>query len=84
MSKTKSEELFETYLRDRGIDDFEYEPQVPGISKRPDYRVSIAEKDIFFEVKEFIEHVEPPPCGTFDPSILMLVFGRRSTLLKSS
>lgn len=66
MSKTTSETLFETYLAERGFIDFEYEPEVEGTSKHPDYRVSVGASETFFEVKEF-EHQEVSQCGSFDP-----------------
>jgi hypothetical protein len=52
-AKTSSEQLFETYLRDHGINDFEYEPGITGTERRPDYRVPAGGNDVFFEVKEF-------------------------------
>ncbi len=66
-AKTASEALFETYLRDRGISDFEYEPEVLDSPKRPDYRVPVAGEGVFFEVKEFERAEVIPDSGTFDP-----------------
>ncbi len=65
MGKTMSETQFETYLAERGFIDFEYESEIEGTSKHPDYRVSVGASETFFEVKEF----EAPPadaysCGT--------------------
>ncbi len=64
--KTASELLFERYLRDRGLDDFDYEPEVEGTSKRPDYLVTLGESEVFFEVKEFKPPVNVPTTGWFD------------------
>ena len=37
--KTKGETLFEEYLRSAGIANFEFEAEIPGCAKRPDYRL---------------------------------------------
>jgi hypothetical protein len=65
--KTVSEQLFEDYLRNHRLGDFTYEPEVPGITKRPDYLVPLDGERAFFEVKEF--ETQPPAArvGSFDP-----------------
>src|SRR3989442_15937871 len=52
-AKTESDLLFETYLDHREIA-WDYEPCVPGKTKRIDYRVTLPVGDFFFEVKEFL------------------------------
>ena len=52
-TKTKSEMLFEGYLRAHGYTNFEFEPEMPGTTKRPDYRLAACGQDILLEVKEF-------------------------------
>jgi len=65
--KTASEQLFETYLHSHGLNEFDYEAEIAGITRHPDYRLRLVDSDIFFEVKEF----EPPKViragGSFDP-----------------
>lgn len=39
--KNKSEILFEQYLASHGISNPQFEPEVPGKTKRPDYLVSL-------------------------------------------
>ena len=51
--KNKSEMLFEGYLRSHGHEEFPFEPEIPGTSKRPDYRLLWNRQEILFEVKEF-------------------------------
>lgn len=51
--KTKSEMLFEGYLRARGYSEVEFEPVIAGTGKRPDYRITGLGQDLFVEVKEF-------------------------------
>lgn len=65
--KTASDQLFETYLRSHGLNEFDYEPEIAGTTRRPDYRVSLAESEIFFEVKGFKPPEEIPAAGSFDP-----------------
>lgn len=67
-TKTHSELLFEEYLRSVPLD-FAYEPNVPGRTKRPDYRVESNGKTYWFEVKELTDP-EPPPPGGYDPTDL--------------
>src|SRR5438128_1567704 len=52
VAKTNSELLFEEYLDTVGISDYEYEPQTPGKTKRPDYLVRWNGQQLQFEVKE--------------------------------
>jgi len=63
--RTASELLFEEYLRDRELS-CEYEPEIEGTTKRPDYQVSMGGAAAFFEVKEF-EPQNTPQVGSFDP-----------------
>ena len=35
--KNKSEMLLEGYLRSHGYADFDFEPEIPGTTRRPDY-----------------------------------------------
>jgi hypothetical protein len=67
--KNKSEMLLEGYLRSYGCSDFDFEPEIPGTSKRPDYRLRWGGGEILLEVKEF--RAEPndlkPGGGFFDP-----------------
>lgn len=55
--KNKSEMLLEGYLRHYGYRDFDFEPEIPGSSRRPDYRLRWANGEVLLEVKEF--HAEP-------------------------
>lgn len=51
--KNKSELLLEGYLRHHGYQDFDFEPEMAGTSKRPDYRLRWAGGEVLLEVKEF-------------------------------
>jgi hypothetical protein len=51
--RTLSEQYFEYYLRTNGYSGIEFEPQLPETSRRPDYRVTVGDKGILLEVKEF-------------------------------
>ena len=53
MSKTWSEKLFEQYLADRSLGDFEFEKTFPGVGQKPDYSLMHRGKEILLEVKEF-------------------------------
>ena len=66
--KNQSEILFEAYLATHGYADWEYEPEIPGQSKHPDYRLPWHGEDLLFEVKELREKA-PRPEGAvpFDP-----------------
>ena len=37
--KNKSELLLKGYLRSHGYTDFDFEPEIPGTTRRPDYRL---------------------------------------------
>src|SRR5207247_186257 len=62
--KTAADLLFEQYLVERGLADFEFEPPLEGITTAPDYRVSVSGNDLFFEVKEF-EAPDKPRTGNW-------------------
>jgi hypothetical protein len=64
--KTHSESLFEQYLSSLPVE-FAYEPELAGRAKRPDYRVQMDERQIWFEVKEF-EDPGTIPAGEYDPT----------------
>jgi hypothetical protein len=49
---TLSEQVFEQYLRINGYP-FEFEPALAQTNRRPDYRVALGNKQLWFEVKEF-------------------------------
>ncbi len=51
--KTVSEFLFEEYLQSNGLGYFQFEKELPGTSKKPDYSLSFRGQEILFEVKEF-------------------------------
>jgi hypothetical protein len=50
--RTAGDEVFEAYLRERGISIPKHEPDL-GIGKRPDYLVTLGEDTCLCEVKEF-------------------------------
>lgn len=69
-ARTESELLFEEYLRAHALGYFEFEPEIAGTSRRPDYRLIVQGEPILFEVKEF----RPDPAlfvnmtgGGYDP-----------------
>jgi hypothetical protein len=67
-AKTKSEELFEQYLDQSGLQQWEYEPTIEGKIKKPDYQVTVQAEPIFFEVKEFeIRTPADSAGGAYDP-----------------
>jgi len=51
--KTASELFFEEYLRAHGLGYFQFEKELPGTLKRPDYSLNLNGQEILFEVKEF-------------------------------
>ena len=53
IAKTKSELLFEGYPRAHGYTNFDFEPEMPGTTKRPDYRLAAGGQNVLFEIKEF-------------------------------
>ena len=65
--KTASERLFETYLRSHGVNEFDYEPEIVGFTRHPEYRMRLAESELFFGVKEFEPPQEIRAGGSFDP-----------------
>lgn len=50
---TVSEQIFEHYLHLNGITQIEFHPRLAETTRRPDYRVTLENKSILFEVKEF-------------------------------
>ncbi len=68
LARTTSEFLFEEYLA-LGRIAFDYEPEIQGSSKRPDYRLGSAEGGALVEVKEFAPSRTLPihSFGAFDP-----------------
>lgn len=69
MPKNKSEMLFEGYLRSHGYTDFDFEPEITGTTKRPDYRLRWRGDEVLLEVKEFrgTEDDFKAGAGFFDP-----------------
>lgn len=67
--KNKSEMLLEGYLRGQGHNDFDFEPAIPGTTRRPDYRLRWQGGDVLLEVKEFRGTAEDfhAGFGVFDP-----------------
>jgi hypothetical protein len=53
MINTPSEVRFEEYLKSNGLGYFQFEKEIPGTSRRPDYSLSFMGQEILFEVKEF-------------------------------
>jgi hypothetical protein len=58
--KNESEALFEEYLASNNYMGWDYEPQIHGQTKRPDYRLNWQGREYLFEVKELREK-EPRP-----------------------
>jgi hypothetical protein len=67
--KTVSEMLFEQYLQSKGFGYFQFQKQMPGTSKRPDYSLSFKGREILFEVKEITPTDDDfrPGAGFYDP-----------------
>ncbi|MGB6874522.1 MAG: hypothetical protein WBD87_00675 [Candidatus Acidiferrales bacterium] len=68
--RTGSELLFEEYLRSHALGYFDFEPEIAGTSRRPDYRLVVQGEPVLFDVKEF----RPDPAlflnttgGAYDP-----------------
>lgn len=64
--KTVSEQCFADYLDEYGYD-WEYEPQFPGKSKKPDFRVRRDAIECLLDVKERSPKHAPPGARNFDP-----------------
>jgi hypothetical protein len=66
--KNKSEMLLEGYLRSQGYE-FDFEPEIPGTTRRPDYRLRRPSGDVLLEVKEFRANADDfrAGSGVFDP-----------------
>ena len=58
--RTESERLFEEYLVSNGYEDWEYEPDIPGRRKHPDYLLRCRGREFLFEVKELHQKGPPP------------------------
>ena len=67
--KNKSELLLEGYLRNHGYADVDFEPEIQGTSRRPDYRLRSTGVEILLEVKEFRAETHDFRTGfdVFDP-----------------
>jgi len=66
--RTESETLFEHYLSSNGYEDWEYEPDIPGRRKHPDYLLRSRGREFLFEVKELHQKAPPPKQPRFiDP-----------------
>jgi hypothetical protein len=67
--KNKSEMLLEGYLRGQGHNDFDFEPTIPGTTRRPDYQLRWHGGAVLLEVKEFRGTAEDfrAGFGVFDP-----------------
>jgi hypothetical protein len=67
--KNKSEMLLKGYLRNQGYADFDFEPEIAGTTRRPDYRLRWADADVLLEVKEFRGNADDfrSGFGSFDP-----------------
>lgn len=60
-TKNESEKVFERYLDLNGFQDkWEYEPSIPGKSKKPDYLLNWKKEMCFFEVKELRKKPNEP------------------------
>ncbi len=74
--KTRTDLLFEDYLKQRGIINFKYEPYKDG-ERNPDYSFSVKNKTILVEVKELLvtpddrlsEQLKKVPPGTLVSSV---------------
>lgn len=66
MAETASEALFEKFLDDSGYDGmWDYEPDVPGQKKKPDYKLAWKDRSLFFEVKELHKKRALPKEATY-------------------
>jgi len=64
-----SELLFEQYLLAHGLNQWDYETEIEGKKKRPDYRLEFQGDLLFFDVKEFHRKSNESPRGpiAYDP-----------------
>lgn len=69
-AKTESEILFEEYMSSNALGFYEFEPEIDGTSRKPDYKLRVGGATVLFEVKEF----RPNPTlirnisgGAYDP-----------------
>lgn len=69
VKKNVSELAFEDYLASQGLTTWDYEPEIPGKSQRPDYRLRAVDREMFFDVKEFRQdpRMPLPQGGAYDP-----------------
>jgi hypothetical protein len=70
-TKNESETLFETYLREHGFKEWDFEPKTEEKTRRPDYRIAFQGAPHYFEVKEFRQEdrrsLHEGSAGAFDP-----------------
>ena len=52
--RTLSEQYFEHYLLSNGYVQFEFEPSLPGTTRKPDYRLTVGTDQALLEVKQFL------------------------------
>ena len=64
--RSAGEALFEQYLNNQGLTDWEFEKKHPGKQKRPDYTVYI-DREYLFDVKEFQPQVLQADFVWYDP-----------------
>ena len=67
--KNISELLFEEYLQSKGFGYFQFQKEMPGTLKKPDYSLSFRGQEILFEVKELIATDDDfrPGARAYDP-----------------
>jgi hypothetical protein len=59
-----SEKMFEEYLRSVKIAEWDYEKEIPGTTKKPDYSLLVGGREHLFDVKEFRPEPTDPPLGS--------------------
>ena len=65
--KTPSELLFEEYLQSKGLGYFQFQKEMPGTLKKPDYSLNFGGQEILFEVKELTPTDDDFKSGAYDP-----------------
>ncbi len=66
-SRTTSELLFEEYLSSNGYMDWDFEPDIPGQTRRPDYLLRWKGGEFLLEVKQMLAKGPLPRIATVDP-----------------